>query len=160
MIILKLALIVAFLFVFLQDNKDRYVYWFLFPIIGVLCGLLFYNSTLPELFLASVLFNSLFVLILVLVLLLYAYFKLKTSLFNTIGLGDILLFVSLTVSFSTIAFIVIFISALFFSLVLHLYKTRFLKTQTTVPLAGYMSLFFLMSYLVHWVGNINVVYVI
>lgn len=154
MVLTKILLIMALVIVFLQDFKDRHVYWFLFPIIAVLCGFLFYKNTLPELFITSMIMNGLFILILVFVLWLYAKFKLETKLLNTIGIGDILLFIALTVSFSTVTFLIIFIGALFFSLILHFYKTVRTKKRTTVPLAGYMSLFFLISYLFQWAGII------
>ena len=89
---------------------------------------------------------------------LHTKFKLNVPLTQTIGIGDILLFVALTLSFSTVSFIVIFISALIFSLLLHLFRGGKTKLKTTVPLAGYMSFFFLMSYLFHWANLTNLVY--
>jgi len=157
MLIIKLILITAFLIVFLQDYKERQVYWFMFLIVGCLSGFLFYKSTLPELFITSVLLNIGFVGVLVFVMYLYAKLKLRTNLLSTIGLGDLFLFLALAVSFSTISFIVIFISSLIFSLLVHLYVSKHKKMET-VPLAGYMSLFFLMSYMFHWSGFVNVVY--
>lgn len=157
MIFIKLILIIAFALVFLQDYKERQVYWFLFPIIGVLGGILFYQNTLSELFLVSILMNLTFLVALTLIIYLYAKLKLKTKFFNTLGLGDLLLFLAISVSFSTVSFIILFISALIFSLVLHLILYKSQKT-VTVPLAGYMSLFFLTSYLFHWIGFVNIVY--
>ncbi|WP_142785715.1 hypothetical protein [Changchengzhania lutea] len=157
MIIAKTILTLSLLFVFFQDTKERMVYWFLFPIIGLLNGFLFYKSTLSELFFMSIKMNVIFILIFVVVILLYAKYKLKTPVFNTIGLGDVLLFFALSLSFSTMAFVVIFISALIFSLLLHLLLSKNKKTLT-VPLAGYMSLFFLATYFGHWSGYVDVLY--
>ena len=39
------------------------------------------------------------------------------------------------------------------------YRVKKQKT-VTVPLAGYMSLFFLISYVCHWAGVVNAVYTI
>ncbi|WP_298341119.1 hypothetical protein [uncultured Algibacter sp.] len=139
--------------------KERQVYWFLFPISGLICALLFYNNTLPELFYLSVTFNFIFIFLLILVLNFYVKFKLKTTILKAIGLGDLLLFGSLSLSFSTISFIIIFISSLIFSLVLHLASSKNQKLLH-VPLAGYMSLFFLITYLIHWSGYVSLVYTI
>ena len=147
----------AFVMVFIQDYNHRLVYWFLFPIVGVLGGFLFYQSTLPELFFVAVKMNFIFLSVVLSVIFIYSKLKLKTSFFKTIGLGDLLLFLAISVSFSTISFLVLFISALIFSLVLH---TIVFKSQKTlsVPLAGYMSLFFLISYIFYWTGFIDVFY--
>ncbi len=155
MIYIKFLLVISFLIVFFQDLKERHVYWFLLPIIGLLSGMLFYQNTLIEIFIISLSMNLLFIALLILVIFLYSKFKLKSDFYKSIGLGDILLFLALTVSFSTVSFIVIFISALIFSLALHLILNK-LQKAVTVPLAGYMSLFFLISYVFHWAGYIHV----
>lgn len=159
MIMVKILLVLSLFMVFLQDFKERQVYWFLFPIIGILSGLLFYRSTLPELFYASIIVNTVFVSLLIFILFIYSKFKLKTRFFSAIGLGDLFLFLVLSVSFSSVSFVVIFTGALIFSLILHLLLTKVNKT-ITVPLAGYISLFFLISYVCHWAGFINAVYTI
>ena len=157
MLLLKIILIVSFLVVFFQDFKKRLVYWFLFPIIGISSGTLFYNQTLPELFYITLAMNLLFLLSLVFIVFLYARFKLNTLFFNTMGWGDLLLFLALSVSFSTISFIVLFTSALVFALLLHLLFSKN-NRDITVPLAGYMSLFFLSVYLAQWFGNVTILY--
>lgn len=159
MIFIKIILGACLLFVFLQDIKERFVYWFLFPIIGALGGILFYQNTLPELFYMSLKFNIFFVLIFILIIFLYAKYKLKTPILETIGLGDFLLFFAISLSFSSLAFIIMFISALIFSLILHLTLSKN-KNSVTVPLAGYMSVFFLGIYLVNWLGYSNLLYTI
>lgn len=159
MVLLKTILILCFGSILYQDIKERQVYWFLFPLVGIFCGALFFYHTLPELFISSVLMNLFFVGLLLLVTFVYAKVKLGTSIFNTIGLGDILLFLGLSVSFATVSFIVLFISALVFALILHLIIKRY-KAVITVPLAGYMSLFFAVVYLSHWAGIIDNLYII
>ena len=161
MLILAKTLLVTALFVtFIQDQKERRVYWFLFPIIGVLGGLLFYNKVSLNIFLTSVGVNLLIVGVLLLVIFLYAKFKLKIRAYKAIGLGDIFLFLAATVCFTYPSFIVLFVSALIFSLILHLYKTRDKKQDITVPLAGYMCLFFLVCFSANWLGIVNNLYVI
>jgi hypothetical protein len=159
MFILKIILSLCLLLVYIQDIKERHVYWFLFPICGLLCAILFYNNTLPELFYTSITFNLIFIALLILIINFYTKFKLKTSIFKAIGLGDLLLFFCLSLSFSTISFIVLFICSLIFSLVLHVLSSKKQKLLN-VPLAGYMSLFFLITYLFNWTGYLKLVYTI
>ena len=150
-IILKSILIIALILILIQDVKERQVYWALFPLVGLCGGILYYKNTLHELFYISVLMNIAFVSMLLLVLFLYARLKLKTQLKNTFGLGDILMFLALSFSFSTVSFLVIFIFSLFFSLVLY-FVLKKKKKIATVPLAGYMGLFFVFAYLSFWFG--------
>ena len=81
MLILKVILVLSFSLVFLQDIKDRQVYWFLFPTIGFLCGLLFYQNTLPELFYISAILNMTFISMLIFVMFLYIKLKIKDQVF-------------------------------------------------------------------------------
>lgn len=145
--------------VFLQDIKERQVYWFLFPIIVICSGILLYNSLSAEVFFMTLLINMLFVLILLGVVYLYSKFKLKTELSQTFGLGDGLLFSALAFTFSSISFITLFVFGLIFSLAIHLVLKRKSKYKT-VPLAGYMSLFFAICYVSYWVGILKSVYTI
>tara|TARA_R100001377_G_scaffold70960_1_gene46470 strand:+ start:396 stop:875 length:480 start_codon:yes stop_codon:yes gene_type:complete len=158
-IVLKITLIAALIMVLIQDIKERQVYWFLFPMIGLLSGVLLYQNLFPDLFYKTVLLNLAFVGILIAVVFLYSKLRLKTSVLNTFGLGDGLLFLALAFSFSSISFIILFVFGLVFSLVLHLVLKRKSK-QTTVPLAGYLSLFFAITYLSHWVDILKSVYLI
>lgn len=155
MLAVKIILLFTFGLIFYQDIKERQVYWFLFPLVGICVGSLFFFKTLSELFIAAIVINVLFVSILLLGIFLYAKFKLKSQ--KVIGLGDILFFLASAFAFSTISFIVIFIGSLIFSLVLHsaIAKNR---NAVTVPLAGYMSLFFGLTYIAYWSGIIQSVY--
>lgn len=155
--VLKLILIATFVLVFLQDYRERQVHWFLIPMIGILGGVMFYNSTLPELFFIGFAMNLGFLAILVLFIIVYARFKLRMHLLKVMGLGDLLFFIAMSLAFPTLTFIVLFVFSLVFSLVLHLYLSKHQK-GATVPLAGYMSLFFGLTYLTHWSGIINLVY--
>lgn len=156
MLLIKIVLILSLGFILYQDIKERHVYWFLFPISTLCFGILFYLSTLQELFYVSVLINLVFVSLLLAIVYLYTKIKLKTSFNNVFGLGDVLLFFGLSLSFSSVSFIVVFISALIFSLVLHLIIKK--QSVTAVPLAGYMSLFFGLTYVAYWFGFINSLY--
>lgn len=157
MLLIKVILILTLGLIFYQDLKARMVYWFLFPVLGICSAILFYNNTLPELFYVSVVMNSVFVIILLLAVYTYSKVKLKVSFDSAFGLGDVLLFVGLIFSFSTISFLVVFVFSLLFALTLHLVVKQYSKLET-VPLAGYISLFFGISYLFQWTGIINSLY--
>ncbi len=156
-LIIKIGLIVSFGIIFFQDLKYRQVYWFLFPLIGLFVGILFYFKTLPELFYTSVLINLLFVSMLLGIVFFYTKLKLKTKFDNVIGLGDILMFIALIFGSASITFIILLPSALIFSLAIHMVVSKKQKT-VTVPLAGYMSLFFGITYLSFWFGIIDTLY--
>ncbi len=156
---IKILLIISLLFVFLQDVKTREVYWILFPVIASCCGILHYQNVVYSTFIYAVGVNFIFISLMLLVIYLYSKYKLKMAFKNTFGLGDVLLFIGLTLSFSTTSFIILFVFSLVFALVLHL----FFKTKTkiaSVPLAGYLSLFFASVYVSHWLGAIPYIYII
>lgn len=157
MVLIKIILIITFGIIFYQDVKERQVYWFLFPVVALCVAFLFFMETLPELFLTSILLNFFFVFILLAIVFLYARYKLKTKFYNTIGLGDVLLFIALIFTCATISFIIILPAALIFSLLLHLFISKN-RSNTTVPLAGYISVFFGITFLSFWFGFINSIY--
>ncbi|WP_299363517.1 hypothetical protein [Winogradskyella sp.] len=148
----------SLLFVFYQDVKERLVYWFLFPVIAICSGILLYNNMFYEAIKTTLIINFAFVLFLVLVVLGYSKFKLNTSISQTFGLGDTLLFFALAFTFSSISFLVLFVFGLIFSLTLHLLIKRRSVEHKTVPLAGYLSLFFAIAYVSHWTGILKSVY--
>ncbi len=150
---------IVFSAIFYQDIKERKIYWFLCPIVALLSGVLHYNNVLPELFYVSTIINIAFVSILLLMLFLYSKYKLKQKLGAVFGLGDALLFVALSFAFSSVSFLILFVSSLIFSLMLHLVIKQKSKIKT-VPLAGYISLFFGIAYIGYWFGIINSVYTV
>lgn len=146
-----MALITALIMVFIQDGKDREVYGFLFPIIGLSSGILLYTNMMSQLFYLTLVINLLFVVILLAVVFFYSKIKLKTTIGKTFGLGDGLLFFALAFTFSSISFMVLFVFGLVFSLLTHLVFKKTSENKT-VPLAGYLSLFFTIVYLSYWAG--------
>jgi hypothetical protein len=133
-----------------QDIKDRSVYWFLFPIVACSVGYLYFSQTFFELFWRMTVLNFGMIALILLVLQIYTTFKLKTNLKEVFGSGDALLFIALCVAFPSISFIIFFVFSLLFSLVLHFMFQNKMK-QSSVPLAGYMSLFFIGIYLMNWI---------
>lgn len=153
----KGILLLALYFVFIQDIKEREVYWFLFPVIGVCCSVLLIKNIVTELVLPTLLINISFIGFLIIVLFIYTKFILKTSLKTTFGSGDVFFFFVVAFSFSSVSFIILFVFALVCALVLHLISNKKSKF-ITVPLAGYMSLFFAISYVSHWLGFLPSLY--
>lgn len=157
MLALRVLLLLALIIVFLQDIKERQVYWFLFPIIAICSGILLYMQMFLELFYTTLIINIAFVLVLLSIVVLYSNLKMKQSITKTFGLGDGLLFLALAFTFPSITFLILFVFGLLFSLVIHLFSNKLSKFPT-VPLAGYLSLFFAIIYLGHWIGFLNFLY--
>lgn len=159
MLFIKIILIAVFLLIFYQDIKDRQVYWFLFPIVAILTGILSYMNIYQDFLLINITINILFVTFLISVVFLYSKYKLKAKLKDTFGLGDVLLFVALAFTFASVSFIILFIFGLVFSLLLHLLLKHKSKLKT-VPLAGYLSIFFSAAYVSHWLGFLPTLYIL
>ena len=159
MLVLKLILIAVSALIFYQDIKERQVYWFLFPVLGLCYAILFYNNTLPELFYVSVGMNLIFITILLLIVWVYTKLKLKVAFNEALGLGDVLLFLGLVFSFSTVSFLILFVFSLVFAMILHLIVKQYSKLPS-VPLAGYISLFFGIAFMLHWLGITKSLYVL
>lgn len=157
MLLIKIILAISLVAIFFQDIKERKVYWFLFPIIALCTAYLCLSTTVFEVFWRTSLINIAVIAIIIVVLHLYATYKLKTSLKEVFGLGDALLFLGFCVAFPVASFIVFFVFALVFSLLLHIVLKYKMKDKS-VPLAGYMSLFLLTVYVIHWVGFIPNLY--
>jgi len=156
--VLKLLLVIVFIFIFVQDYKDRKVYWFLYPIIGILVFLIQLQSVSLYTSLTNLIFNLFFVSFLLLVCYLYATLKLQQHLLSEVfGLGDVLFFIFITFSFSMVSFFILFVFSLVFSLLLHL-ALQHRQTEKTVPLSGYMSLFFGVVYGLSFFCDSNFLY--
>lgn len=139
---LKILLLSVFFLILYQDCKDRKVYWFLYPLIGALALVLQLKAVPFYTVFINAGFNLLFVIILLLVCYLYASFRLNKNLLEEVfGLGDVLFFLFIAFSFSIVSFFILFVFSLLFSLLLH-FTLKHRQTEKTVPLAGYMSLFF------------------
>lgn len=159
LIVIKAILIMGLLTIFYQDLKHREVSWFLFPLVGILVGLLHYQKSTTTVFITFSLINLAFIGVLIGVVFLYSKLKLQQSLAKTFGLGDGFLFIALAFSFPSINFSVLLVFGLLCALLLHLVLKQ--KSQhTTVPLAGHLSLFFAIVYLSYWLGIIDTLYIV
>ena len=167
MIIVKIILIILLSAICYQDAKDRLVYWFLFPLSGGILGLLHYKAVGATEFIMTIGINMFLVAFILLLLRVYARnlrnFK---GLLEVFGLGDVFMLLVLGVSCATVAFLVLLVFGLVFSLVLHLVleKVTLSRKRThphnSVPLAGYLSLFFGVVLLAQWFNVYTPLYVV
>lgn len=153
---LKLLLLIVFALVLYQDFKSRLVYWFLYPIIGILAFVIQLHNLPLSIALTNLGGNLIFVVLVLAVSMMYVRFR-KLDLKNTIGIGDVLFFLFIASTFSIVSFLVLFVFSLLFSLILHLVLSN-KKEQSTVPLAGYMSLFFGAVYAISFFWNDTFLY--
>lgn len=152
--LVKLVLLTILWLIFIQDYKNRQVNALLFPALSVLGAWLYWSNTITQVFLLNIAFNLVFITILLLTVVIYAKYELKQPLNQVFGLGDALFFLALSLMFATVTFVVLMISALLFSLVIHLVlKNK--QTHQSVPLAGYMSLFVLGFFVLTWLELYN-----
>lgn len=149
MLLIKTFLFVTFIGVFLQDLKERHVYLLFFIPLTFCTSYLHYKNTTIAIFFKSLIINLGFITLLLSCIYLYSKYKLKTSIKNSFGLGDALFFIAISPAFYPFIFIFLFVFSLIFSLTLHLLLKKH-STRNTVPLAGYMSLFFCIVYLIEW----------
>lgn len=149
-IVVKLLILSCLLVMIYQDIKERAVWWFLFPVLLISAGYLHLSNSIQEMFIIESLLNVLILSCILSISFLYVRLKMKVSFFKSaFGIGDLFFFLILTVAFPTVAFIVILVFSLIFSLVLHLFVS---KKEQTVPLAGYSALFLILVYSSHWTG--------
>ncbi len=153
---LKLICIIPFVAIVFQDIKNKKVSWIWFLILALALAFLHYMNSLPEVFISHTLINLGFVVLIL--LLLYAYVKLRSKhqFLKAIGTGDICMFLALSPSMASISFIVCFAFSIIMALVLSIVFDKNDKNQ--IPLAGYMSLFFLIIYIANWTGLIDQLY--
>lgn len=130
-----------------QDFKERKVFLFVFPILATLLFSIFYFQTgVPQVLYYSLLLNLMVVAILVLMSFLITRTLLKKRfLDHSLGMGDILFFACISVGFPSMTFIILFSCSLVFSLLL-LLALKKQRAMDTVPLAGLMSIFFIVVF--------------
>ncbi|SMP36644.1 hypothetical protein SAMN06265346_12336 [Flavobacterium hercynium] len=132
------------------------VYWFLYPVVGILAFGIQLHYVPLAIGLSNFGFNLLFVSLILGISFLYLRLR-KLAITAAIGLGDILFFAFITFTFSIVSFLVLFIFSLMFAVILH-FVLSLKKEQQTVPLAGYMSLFFLVVYTITFFHNSSFLY--
>ena len=145
-----------------QDFKERKVWFFLFPLFGILGGLLFYRSSHLSFFWISIALNLIIVMVIIFMNYLISKFLFKKDFFKeAIGLGDLLFFVCFTCCFPTMTFVYLFVFSILFTLILFWKLNKMRKSEySTVPLAGSMGLFLIAIYVSHWAGIYQSIYLL
>lgn len=132
-----ISLILLLLFIFFQDVLSRAVYWFLFPLLMVLC-LAVNRDTLT----LDWLWNIVFLIFMMVMLSLYVGVKEKRLVNITNGYfswGDVLFLLAVTPLFTFQLYVLFFTAGTILTLLIHVTAMIFRK-QETIPYAGYMSL--------------------
>ena len=159
MLFLQIIVISSLLVIFYQDFKERLVYWWLFPITGIIFALIHLNKVGMSQFLIHIAFTMTIVSLLLGVL--WVYIKLRPGNLrfkDALGLGDILFLIALALGFSPISFMTLIVFGFLFTLVLH--QLLQVKQKKTVPLAGYLALFFTGVLIFHAFGGYPDLYMI
>jgi hypothetical protein len=155
---LKILLLATFAFIFYQDFKTRLVYWYWYLFAAILC--FFIQSNYATFFssIINTIINLLFIGAILMISFLYSRFKLKQPFLKEVfGLGDVLFFLAICCSFSPASFLILFVFSLLFSLLMHLLLVNKNK-EATVPLAGYMALFFGVVYIISFICDCGFLY--
>jgi len=143
-----------------QDLKERMVSWILFPITGLLLGLLYILNTSFEQFYPFVFTNMVLISAIVLFLFLYTKYIAKMKFLNvSFGLGDLLFFYAFALGFPTITFLILFVGSILFSLAVFLLSRRKQENET-IPLAGLMSFFLIVVVLASFFPNVPSLYIL
>lgn len=174
---IQIALIIVLVVISYQDIKDRLIYWFLPLLVGAALAFIHYITAGAFNFVWNCLFNLLLVSCMLIILKVYVKFRFPPNLTQDkpesrfsdfFGLGDVLFIYALALGFATIAFITMLVFGLFFALLLHFVlssnilniSTARKENQPSVPLAGYLSLFYIGILLTHWLGGYDQLYLL
>lgn len=153
-LLLKIAILITLFCITYQDTKERAVFWWLFVSMAIFQGILYYLNSQSIVYISNIIINLCIISFTTLVLFIYSKLKLKVSFFKeAFGVGDLCFLIALAVSFPIYTFIIILAAALIFSLLVSLVS---LKQKQTIPLAGFMSLFLGVIYIVSWIMNSNI----
>jgi hypothetical protein len=137
------GLIVLLAIVLFQDFRTRQISWYLIPLLlSLFIFKAFFLLSLSEITRNS-LFNFIFILLQLLALTAYISFKKKklTNIINTyIGIGDVLFFIVICLSFSPANFILFYVLSNVIILISFLaYNIITKKSSKEIPLAGGMA---------------------
>lgn len=141
--LIDLFIVILLVCIFIQDWKDRAVYWFIFPLLAV-SGIIkaHLSGSLHGALYAEWLMSFAFLVMNTLFLLFYIKIKKKSGfsqLSQYIGLGDLLFFVTLVFFGTFLHFIVFYTGSLAGALILWLILKKYSRYEH-VPLAGLQAL--------------------
>lgn len=142
-LVLQIILFLLLALAFVQDWKFRAIHWFVFPLIAIDSVLIFFLAQEDWKILGL---NLIFVLIVMTVLFFYVSLREQewTNIFERhFGIGDVLFFISVVPLFGSVNYVLFFISGMIFSGILHGFISL-KRENTTIPLAGYLSIYLLL----------------
>jgi hypothetical protein len=154
---LKITCLFALIAIATQDFKERKVYVWLLVGGGFLMSLFYFTESNNLSYFTNISFNLGILTLVIGILHLYSKFKLNSPLNTALGLGDVLFFISIAISFPITSFIILFTSSLIFSLLVFLFLKSSLKDKN-VPLAGLQALFFLFIFSSNWLFQFTNLY--
>lgn len=156
-VVAQIVVMISLGVIAVQDLREYQVWWFLFPIYAIAGGILFADTTYFELYRIVVAINGLILLGFFSALWLYVRLVLKKNFFKeAFGLGDVLLYVALAVSFPTLTFLIFLILMPIFSLILS--KVLRPRKKNVIPFAGYVGILLIGIYGAHWLGLYKTLY--
>jgi hypothetical protein len=126
-----------------QDLKERRVHLAMILMFVLLAAVhRYFQTSFYQLFLIESSVNL--CLLALLIVLIAAYFRLirKIDPKTTIGKGDLLIFPAFCLGYDIQGFVIHFTIGLCASLILHLVLKRLYRSHQTVPLAGYLAIYF------------------
>lgn len=150
---MELLLIGLLLLIFIQDLKFRAIHIALPIIISILGLYIFIKNGFDK---SILLYNCLFLAMTLFGLYLYLSAKSGKLInpFNSIGKGDILFFVAIIPYFSTINYILYFITGMLFSILMFFIIKRITRTDL-VPLAGFLAFYLILLRGVFYAVDLN-----
>ena len=155
MLFVKIIVLAILILIFVQDVRNRSVYWFLFPVLVVLFVIV--HSLQHHLFAENwqaVLVNIGFLVVQYLIV--SVYFSIKSKQWvnitdNLLGWGDILFLLCITVYLSALNFLLFYVTSLIISLLIWLiWQLISKKKNKQIPLAGLQALIFTVFLAVDW----------
>ena len=157
LLVLKIVCLSCLIAIVAQDFRERLVYTWLFICVGILMSLFYFFETTIFMYLLNIGVNIGTLIIILGILHLYAKFKIGQPLNQVLGLGDILFFIMIAISFPIPIFFVLFSFSLIFGLLLFLLLKPKLK-EKNVPLAGLQALFFTLVLSLNWMFKFTNLY--
>lgn len=155
MLLPKIFSLGILLLLFIQDAKNREVYWLLFPLLAIAnMWMRLVSEGLPITYFEGVLENNIFLALQG--ILLSCYFSLKNRRWTNVtsellGLGDILFLVSVTFCFSLLSYIVFYVVSLFLVMLIWLvWQALQQEKQSKIPLAGMQALLLAFFLAIAW----------
>lgn len=142
-IVTYILLFIVLGFIIYQDHQYRSIHMSLPIILFITCCVINKDNE----WIVKLISNSIFSLISVLGVVFYYSIKNKkfsNPINKSIGIGDVLFFISVSPFFSLHSYIVFFISGMFFSIILYFITLRNSKLNNTIPLAGFLSIHLLL----------------